>query len=100
MAKHRFVSSDARALAFCSVVLIMHAVFLVPSVVAVPFMRPANASERAGLRIPGPQSNNNGKRNKVGDQSSTGGISALLATSTELVATMRTLTAPAMVLAS
>ena len=42
------------ALAFRSVGLIMHAVFLVPSVVAVPFMRPANASERAGSRIPSP----------------------------------------------
>ena len=87
------------ALVSRSVVLIIHAVLLVPSVVAVPFMRPANASERAGSRIPGPQSNHNGKRNKVGDQSSTGGISALLATSTELVATMRTLTAPATVTA-
>ena len=35
------------AFVFRSVVLIMHAVLLVPSVVAVPFMRPANASERA-----------------------------------------------------
>ena len=31
-----------------SAVLIMHAVFYVPSVVAVPVLRPANASERAG----------------------------------------------------
>ena len=87
---HRFVAIDLYrmmpgALAFCSVVLIMHAVFLVPSVVAVPFIRPANASERAGSCIPGPQSNQDGNRNKVADQSSMGGVSVLLATSAEAV---------------
>ena len=44
----------------------MHAVFYVPSVIAVPVLRPANASERAGHCIPGLQSHRNNIRNEVG----------------------------------
>ena len=54
-----------------SAVLIMHAVFYVPSVVAVPVLRPANASERAGHCIPGLQSHRNNLRNEFGVKSST-----------------------------
>ena len=69
-----------------SAVLIMHAVFYVPSVVAVPVLRPANASERAGHCIPGLQSHRNNMRNEVGVKSSTDVTSDRVAVGYELIA--------------
>ena len=50
------------ALASRSAVLVMHAVFQVPSVVAVPSSRPVIASKRDGSCIPGLQSIRNNVR--------------------------------------
>ena len=82
------------ALAARSAVLLMHAVFLVPSVVAVPCLRPVSASERAGSCIPGPQSNRNAKRNQVGVQYSMDVASVRLVMSSEFVATSHSLAMP------
>ena len=78
-----------------SAVLIMHAVFYVPSVVAVPVLRPANASERAGHCIPGLQSHRNNLRNEVGVKSSTDVTSDRVAVGYELIADTCSLAMPA-----
>ena len=54
-----------------SAVLIMHAVFQDPSVVAVPCLRPESASERDGQCIPGLRSIRNNVRNESSGQSPT-----------------------------
>ena len=59
-----------RAFTSRSAVLIMHAVFYVPSVVAVPRLRPVHAPECAGQCIPGLKSKRNNVRNEVSVQSS------------------------------
>ena len=83
-----------------SAVLIMHAVFYVPSVVAVPVLRPANASERAGHCIPGLQSHRNNLRNEVGVKSSTDVTSDRVAVGYELIAGTCSLAMPVIVKAS
>ena len=78
----------------------MHAVFYVPSVVAVPCLRPTSASERAGHCIPGLQSQRNNKRNAVGVKSSTDVTSDRVAVSYELIAATCLLAMPTIVKAS
>ena len=83
------------ALTSGSVVLVMHAVFLVPSVVAVPCLRSASASEPAGQCIPGHQSqrNNNG-RNEVSVQSPTDVTNDRVAVGYELISASHSLALP------
>ena len=90
MAKHRFVSSDARALAFCSVVLIMHAVFLVPSVVAVPCEPLLESPTQPEVWISGPQDKRNGVCFGTMFQPLSVGVHAQLAANVELVAAAKT----------
>ena len=88
------------ALASCSAVLIMHAVFLGPSVVAVPCLRPVIASERTGQCILGPRSQRNNERSEVGVQSSTDVASDRVAVGHKLIATSCSLVMPTIVKAA
>ena len=88
------------ALASRSAVLIMHAMFLVPSLVAIPCLRPVIASERAGQCIPGLQSKRNNTRIEAGVQSSTDVASDRVAVGYELIATSCSLAMPTIVKAA
>ena len=88
------------ALASRSAVLVMHAVFQVPSVVAVPSSRPVIASKRNGSCIPGLQSIRNNVRNEVSGQAPTDVTSGRVAVGYELIAGTRSLAMPVIVKAS
>ena len=81
-------------LASRSAVLIMHAVFQVPSVVAVPSSRPVSASERDGQCIPGHKSIRNNVRNEVSGQSSTDVSGDRVAVGHELTVASQSLAMP------
>ena len=88
-------------LASSSAVLVMHAMFLAPSVVAVPCLRPASASERDGQCIPGLQSKRNiNVRSKVRGQSSTNVSGDRVAVSYELIVASHSLAMPTIVKAA
>ena len=87
-------------LASRSAVLFMHAVFQVPSVVAVPSSRPVIASKRDGSCIPGLQSIRNNVRNEVSGQAPTDVTSGRVAVGYELIAGTRSLAMSAIVKAS
>ena len=100
MSRSVLIRGTVEVLTSRSAVLIMHAVFYVPSVVAVPVLRPANASERAGHCIPGLQSHRNNLRNEVGVKSSTDVTSDRVVVGYELIANTCSLAMPAIVKAS
>ena len=88
------------ALASRSAVLVMHAVFQVPSVVAVPSSRPVIASKCDGSCIPGLQSIRNNVRNEVSGQSPTDVTSGRVAVGYVLIAGTCSLAMPVIVKAS
>ena len=77
-----------------SAVLIMHAVFQDPSVVAVPCLRPESATERDGQCIPGLRSIRNNVRNESSGQSPTDVSDDRVAVGYELIAASHSLTMP------
>ena len=77
-----------------SAVLIMHAVFQDPSVVAVPCLRPESASERDGQCIPGLRSIRNNVRNESSGQSPTDVFGDRVAVGYEFIAASHSLTMP------
>ena len=85
------------ALASRSAVLVMHAVFQVPSVVAVPSSRPVIASKRDGSCIPGLQSIRNNVRNEVSSQAPTDVTSGRVAVGHVLIAGACSLVMPTIV---
>ena len=85
------------ALASRSAVLVMHAVFQVPSVVAVPSSRPVIASKRDGSCIPGLQSIRNNVRNEVSGQAPTDVTSGRVAVGHVLIAGACSLAMPTIV---